>query len=208
MVECGRVLVMRDDKGVVHAAMVVEHGIDRRDALHQDEADPSRIEEGHVPARNGGQMVTADNFCVKPRASRDVAHGDAEMGNGLDRNHVTLPRPSRSRNRATSFFASSSRPCTTKTLDSSSAGVATAIGASPGAPRSAISSITMPKHSSKSSLDRGLESLNLRNLPPPKHRRTLSGQAVCRSRAARARSTETSCETPRSAIVTPNSRSN
>jgi len=32
-------------------------------------------------------------------------------------------------------------------------------------------------------------------------------QAVWRSRAARARSTETSCETPRSAIVTPNSRS-
>ena len=32
-------------------------------------------------------------------------------------------------------------------------------------------------------------------------------QAVWRRRAARARSTETSCETPRSAIVTPNSRS-
>src|SRR5712671_3653380 len=144
MVECGSVLVRCDDKRVVHAAMVVEHGIDRRVALHQDEADPSRIEEGHVRARNGGQMVTADNFCVKPRASRDVAHGDAEMGNGLDRNHVTLPRPIRSRNRATSFFASSSRPCTTKTLDRSSAGVATAIGASPGAPRSAISSILCP----------------------------------------------------------------
>src|ERR1700737_3589606 len=80
MVECGRVLVMCDDKGVVHAAMVVEHGIDRRVALHQDEADPSRIEEGHVPARNGGQMVTADNFCVEPRASRDVAPGAAAIG--------------------------------------------------------------------------------------------------------------------------------
>src|SRR5712671_4596760 len=134
MVECGGVLVMCDDKGVVHAAMVVEHRIDRRVALYQDEADPSAIEEGHVPARNGGQMVTADNLRVKPRASRDVAHGNAEMGNGFDRNHVTLPRPIRSRNRATSIFASSSRPCTTKTLNRSSAGVATAIGGLPRRP--------------------------------------------------------------------------
>jgi hypothetical protein len=37
-------------------------------------------------------MLAADNLSIEARAPRDVAHGNTEMGNGLDRNHVTLPR--------------------------------------------------------------------------------------------------------------------
>jgi hypothetical protein len=71
--------------------MVVEHGIDRRVGLHQDETRPGCIKKGYVPARDRGQMPAADDLHVAPRASRNVAHGDAEVDHGSDRNRLTSP---------------------------------------------------------------------------------------------------------------------
>src|SRR5882757_6238653 len=92
MVERRLVLTVSDREGVMYASMVFEHEIDRRVAFHQDETRPGCIKKGHVPARHRGQMLAADNLSIEARAPRDVAHGNTEMGNGLDRNHVTLPR--------------------------------------------------------------------------------------------------------------------
>src|SRR5215472_8910419 len=89
MVERSVIFLMRNGEGVVDTAMVVGHGIDRRIALHQDETGASCVEEDHLPVRRGGQVPAADNSRVKPRALRDVADGNAEMGNGIDRNHPT-----------------------------------------------------------------------------------------------------------------------
>jgi hypothetical protein len=82
---------MRDGEGMMDTPMIVRHRVYRRVALHQDEARPGCIEEGHAPTRHGRQVPAADDFRVKPRASRDVTHGNAEMSNRLDRNHLTLP---------------------------------------------------------------------------------------------------------------------
>jgi hypothetical protein len=68
--------------------MVVVDGIDRRVALYQDDAHPSRVKERHVPAGHGGQMPAADDLCIEARALCDVAHRNTEMGDGLDCNHV------------------------------------------------------------------------------------------------------------------------
>src|SRR5713101_5355948 len=83
MVKRRFVLLMRDGEGMVDAAMLVEHGVDRPVALHKDETRPGCIEEDHVPARHSEQMLAADNLLIEARAHRDVAHGDTEMGNGL-----------------------------------------------------------------------------------------------------------------------------
>jgi len=40
MVECRCVFVVRNREGMMYAAMIAGHGIDRRVALHQDEASP------------------------------------------------------------------------------------------------------------------------------------------------------------------------
>src|SRR5712672_3349124 len=48
MVERRWVPLMCDDERVMHTPMVVEQGIDRRVALHQDEARPGCIKESHV----------------------------------------------------------------------------------------------------------------------------------------------------------------
>jgi hypothetical protein len=68
--------------------MVVVDGIDRRVALHQDDARPSRVKERHVPAGRGGQMPAADDLCIEACAPRDVAHRNTEMGDSLDCNHL------------------------------------------------------------------------------------------------------------------------
>jgi len=91
VVECRLVVVMRDDKRMMHAAMVVLHRVDRRGALDQDQASPGRIEKGHLAAPHRLQMPASDDLRVKPRAFCDVADGNAEMGNTLDRNHAVLP---------------------------------------------------------------------------------------------------------------------
>ena len=77
----------------MRAAVVVGQRIDRRVTLDQDEAGASRIEEGDVPARHGGQVPAADDLPVEPRASRDVTHRETEMDDALDRNRVALPSP-------------------------------------------------------------------------------------------------------------------
>src|SRR5712671_4878139 len=99
MVERRLVLTVSDREGVMYASIVFEHEIDRRVALHQDKTRPGCIKKGHVPARHSRQMLAPDNLRIEARAPRDVAHGAAEMGNGLDCNHPTLPslwRPLRS----------------------------------------------------------------------------------------------------------------
>src|SRR6202023_190047 len=92
MVECRCVFVVRNREGMMYAAMIAGHGIDRRVALHQDEASPGCVEEHHMPVWCGGQMPAADDLRVELGAFRNVAHGNAEMGNRLDRNHLTSPR--------------------------------------------------------------------------------------------------------------------
>src|ERR1700730_19217264 len=77
---------------MMHAAMIAGHGIDRRVALHQDEASPGCVEEHHMPVWCGGQMPAADDLRVELGAFRNVAHGNAEMSNRLDRSHLTSPR--------------------------------------------------------------------------------------------------------------------
>src|SRR3984893_13520215 len=61
MIERRWIPLMCDDEGVMHTPMVVEHGIDRQVALHQDEARPGCIKEGQVRRQ-----------CLPPRAP----HGD------------------------------------------------------------------------------------------------------------------------------------
>src|ERR1700740_3300977 len=75
----------------MHATMIVEHRVDRRLALDQDQAGPGRIEKGHAAVPHGLQMSTADYLRIEPRACCDIADRNAEMGNALDRNHVVLP---------------------------------------------------------------------------------------------------------------------
>src|ERR1700736_4064480 len=91
MVECRCVFVVRNREGMMYAAMIVGHGIDRRVALHQDEASPGCVEEHHMPVWCGGQMPAADDLRVELGAFRNVAHGNAEVSNRLDRNHLTSP---------------------------------------------------------------------------------------------------------------------
>src|SRR5260370_20046901 len=93
MLKCSRVLVVCNREGMMHTAMVVGHGVDRRVTLDQDEAGSSRVEEHHLLVRRGGQMPTADDLRVKPRTLRDISDGDAEMGATLDRNRVCLLSP-------------------------------------------------------------------------------------------------------------------
>jgi hypothetical protein len=76
---------------MVHAAMVVADGIDRPAALHQDERGARCIQEYHLPVRRSGQMPAADHISIEVRALDDITHGYAEMGNGSDPNHLTLP---------------------------------------------------------------------------------------------------------------------
>src|ERR1700726_688843 len=92
MIECRRVFVVRNREGMMHAAMIAGHGIDRRVALHQDEASPGCVEEHHMPVWCGGQMPAADDLRVELGAFRNVAHRNAEVSNRLDRNHLTSPR--------------------------------------------------------------------------------------------------------------------
>ena len=66
-------------------------GIDLSNVQEVVQAGASRIEEHHLAVWRGGQMPAADDLRIEPRASRDVAHGDTEMGDALDRNHVALP---------------------------------------------------------------------------------------------------------------------
>jgi hypothetical protein len=91
MVEGRLVVVMGDDEGMMHAAVVVEHRVDRRLVLDQDQAGPGRIEKGHLAAPHGLQMPAADDLRIEPRALRDIADGNAEMSNALDRDHPVLP---------------------------------------------------------------------------------------------------------------------
>src|SRR5262252_3867531 len=91
MIERCPIVVVRNGKGMMHAAMVVRHGIDRRVALDQDEASASRIEKRHLPARHRRQVPAADDLRVELRALRDVAHRNTEMSDAFDRNHLTLP---------------------------------------------------------------------------------------------------------------------
>jgi hypothetical protein len=86
-------LLVRDSEGMMHAAMVVGHSIDRGVTLDQNEAEASRIEEHHLPVRRGRQMPAADDFRIEPHASYDVAHGNAnaEMSHASDCNHLTSP---------------------------------------------------------------------------------------------------------------------
>src|SRR5690242_10854115 len=90
MVESGSVLVVRNREGVMNAPMVLGNRIDRWVALHQNETGASRIEEHHSPVRSGRQMPAADHVRIEPRASLDVTHGNAEMGNGLHRHHLLI----------------------------------------------------------------------------------------------------------------------
>src|ERR1700751_1944652 len=71
MVEGLAVLVMRDDEGMVHAAMVVEHRVNRRLALDQDQAGPGRIEKGHLATPHGLQMPATDDLGIEPSAFSD-----------------------------------------------------------------------------------------------------------------------------------------
>jgi hypothetical protein len=43
MIECRPVVVMGDDEGMMHAAVVVGHGIDGRVALNQDQTGPGGV---------------------------------------------------------------------------------------------------------------------------------------------------------------------
>src|SRR5580704_13163626 len=96
MLKCSRVLVVRDSKGMMHTAMVINHRIDRRVTLHQDKASPCGIEEHHLPVRRGGQMPAADHVGIELRASRDLADRNAEMSDPSDRNHLASLSPNAS----------------------------------------------------------------------------------------------------------------
>jgi hypothetical protein len=76
---------------MMHSAVVVEHRIDWRFSLHQDKACPGGIEKRHLPSWHGRQMGATDNLRIKARAFWNVAHRNAEMGNGFDRDHSTPP---------------------------------------------------------------------------------------------------------------------
>src|SRR5260370_41306549 len=76
---------------MMHTAMVIEHRIERRVTLDQNEAGASRIEEHHLPVRRGGQMPAADDLRIELRAGRDVANRNTEMGNSPDLGHLILP---------------------------------------------------------------------------------------------------------------------
>jgi hypothetical protein len=75
MVECCRVLVVRDGESVVHATMVIADRIDWHLAFYQDETGSSRIKEYHLPVRRSGQMPTTDDVGIEARAFDDVTHG-------------------------------------------------------------------------------------------------------------------------------------
>src|SRR5947209_2389199 len=91
MVERRQVFIVRNREGMMHAAMIVGHGIDRRVAPHQDEASPGCVKEHHLPVWRGRQMPAPDDLRVELRALRNIAHRNAEMSNRLDRHHITLP---------------------------------------------------------------------------------------------------------------------
>src|SRR5262245_34381790 len=97
MVECRRVVVMGDDKGMMHAAVVLWHPVDRRLALDQDQAGPGGIEKGHGAARHRRQMPAAHDLRIEPSALRDVADRNTEMGNALDRDHAIPLSPGEAR---------------------------------------------------------------------------------------------------------------
>jgi hypothetical protein len=80
---------------MMHATMVVGHGIDRRVALDQDEASAGRIEEDHLSVRGSRQMLAPDDLGIELRALRGIAHGNAEMSDSSNCNHVILPLMSR-----------------------------------------------------------------------------------------------------------------
>src|SRR5436305_1338861 len=88
MVERRRVLLMRNRKGMVHAAVVLGRAIDRRLTLDEDQAGAGGVEERHRAAGDRRQMPAADDLGVEAGAARDVADRDAEMHDGLDRDHL------------------------------------------------------------------------------------------------------------------------
>src|SRR5215469_14729217 len=90
MIERCPIVVVRNCKGMMHAAMVVRHRIDRRIALDQDEASAGRVEERHLSVRRGRQTPAPDHLRIELRALRSIAHRYAEMSYSRDRNHLTL----------------------------------------------------------------------------------------------------------------------
>jgi hypothetical protein len=63
------------EKSVVHAAVVVDYGIDRRFALDQNETRPGRLEKGHAPRRTVEEFLnpTISVVCTRGKRKRVVA---------------------------------------------------------------------------------------------------------------------------------------